>query len=70
VNYEVVLTMNSIIGRQKTSIILPIGSKHYFIFLKIALKTRINTIPPMHITRRISGVIWSTACIIHRFIRG
>jgi hypothetical protein len=41
--------------------------KPYFGFLKMALKIRINAIPPMHMTRRTSGVIWSIACIFFGF---
>jgi hypothetical protein len=33
----------------------------------MALKIRINAIPPMHMTRRTSGVIWSIACIFFGF---
>jgi hypothetical protein len=38
----------------------------YLGFLKIALKIKINAIPPMHITKRTSGVIYFIACMDFR----
>jgi hypothetical protein len=35
----------------------------YFRVLKIALKIKIKAIPPMHITKRTSGVIYLIACM-------
>lgn len=42
---------------------LKVGLALHFRFLKIALKIRIKTIPPMHIINRTSGVIYFNACI-------
>jgi hypothetical protein len=35
----------------------------YLGFLKIALKIKIKAIPPIHITKRTSGVIYFIACM-------
>ena len=53
----------SVVSRPYTAGKLIIYDKPYFFVLKMALKMRINAMPPAHIKSRISGVIWLSACI-------
>ena len=54
----------SVVSRPYTAGKLIIYDKPYFLVLKMALKMRINAMPPTHIKSKISGVIWLSACII------
>jgi len=62
-NNKAILTIKTVTGRMQGSINSHFLAKHYFLFRNILQKMRINAIPPIHMTRRISGVIWSIACI-------
>jgi hypothetical protein len=56
-------SINNEVSRPCTVDKFIIPDKPYFLFLKIALKMRINAIPPMHIISKTSGVIWFRACM-------
>jgi hypothetical protein len=63
-SYKIIKKLFVVLKARLPTITATLAYFAYCLFLKIALKIIMKMMPPIHITSKISGVIWSMACML------